>query len=114
MRNGLIATAIVVMCLGVPACQSKHEEGVTSNYRSQWTSVAADTRATTAAAEAVLQEEGLKDVHSNSTNVDGSATGKNADGTAAKASVEKVTDSSSQVSVTTRTPGDPAPGPDVA
>jgi hypothetical protein len=60
-------------------CKSTHEEGVKSNMHSQWSLVAADTKATTAAAQAVLMEEGLRDVKSSSTGVDGTASGKKAD-----------------------------------
>jgi hypothetical protein len=103
--SGLIFTA---------GCKSRHEEGVKSNLHTQWTDVAADTKATTEAAEAVLREQGLKDVTSESTNVDGQATGKMADGTKVTVSVAKKGESSSQVSVNVGKIGDPKLGADIA
>lgn len=95
-------------------CASKHEEGVTSSYRSQWTDVMADTKMTTDAAKDVLMSEGLKDVSGSATNVDGKAMGKKADGTKVNVTIEKKTDTSSQVSVTVGTIGDPALGAEIA
>ena len=108
--NLTLALAALALFAG---CQSHSEKGVTSNYRSQWTTVNADTRATTEAAKAVFMEDGLKDVAGTSTNVDGSATAKKADGTKVKANVEKKGDAS-QVSVTVGTMGDPSLGANIA
>lgn len=114
MRNTLIVAAALTLGLALSACQSKHESGVKSSYRSQWTSVAADTAATTSAARTVLEEEGLRDVKADSTNLDGTARGKKADGTEIKVAVKKQTDTTSQVSVTVGTIGDPAVGAEIA
>jgi hypothetical protein len=103
---------IASMCLS--ACQSKHEEGVTSDYRAQWTNVNADTNATTEAARAVLMEQGLKDVKGSSTNVDGMATAKKADGTKVNVTIKKQSDNVSQVSVVVGTVGQPALGAEIA
>ena len=108
----LLAAAL---CLSATACKSTHEEGVKSNIMSQWTSVAADTEATTDAAKAVLTDEGLKEVTAKATNVDGKATGKMADGTKVSVSITKDPKATmSQVSVSVGTMGNPALGADIA
>jgi hypothetical protein len=95
-------------------CKSTHEEGVKSNLHSQWTDVNANTTMTTDAAKAVLEGQGLKDVKGSSTNVDGTATGKMADGTKVNVDVKKKSASMSQVSVTVGTMGDPKLGAEIA
>jgi Zn-dependent membrane protease YugP len=102
--GGLLMTAMLV------GCQSRHESGVKSNYISQWAPVAANTQETTEAAKEVFEEQGLKDVMSNSTQVDGKASGKLADGTVVTAMVKKETDATSTVKVDVGTVGDPALG----
>jgi uncharacterized protein YcfL len=95
----------------VVGCQSSHQEGVKSDYRTQWTSVNADTKATTSAAEAVLASAQLQDIKANSTNVDGSVHAKKADGTKVNVAIKKQdSGSGSEVSVTVGTMGDPALG----
>jgi hypothetical protein len=111
-----IAIALMVgSLLGLvsTACQSHHEEGVTSSYHSQWTNVAADTKTTTDAAKSVLESEGLKEVKASSTSVDGTAEAKKADGTDISVAIKKI-DTGSQVSVTVGTLGDPALGAELA
>lgn len=110
-RMGLIVVGLAFVAAG---CQSKHEEGVKSNLRSQWATVSANTEETTAAAEEVLKSEGLKDVKSSSTNVDGTATGKKADGTNVKVAIERKSADTSEVSVTVGTMGDPTLGANIA
>ena len=107
----IAALAMAALLVG---CKSSHEDGVKSSYRSQWAPVMADTKITTAAAATVLNEEGLKDVTSKSTGVDGTAMGKMADGTAVKVAVKKESDNLSQVSVTVGTLGDPSLGAEMA
>src|SRR5687768_17597797 len=114
MRIALVPFATLLVTLIVPGCQSTHEKGVTSNYRSQWTSVRADVKTTTKAAESALNEAELKDVTSSSTNVDGSASGKKSDGTKVNVAVRKEKESSSQVSVTVGQMGDPELGAELA
>ena len=114
MKNVLAVTAVIVTGLALVACQSSHQEGVKSDYRAQWTSVKANTSATTEAAREVLETEGLKDVKANSTNVDGNATAKKADGTKVNVTIKKESDTSSQVSVVVGTIGDPALGAELA
>ena len=111
-----IAHAIVIVAasLLLSACQSKHQEGVKSDYRAQWLDVNASTTAATDAAEAVLEDEGLKDVQASSTNVDGKATAKKADGTKVDVSIKKKSEDKSQVSVVVGTIGQPALGADLA
>jgi len=110
MRTAMIlALAAIGLSFG---CQSGHE-GVKSDYRSQWTTVSADTAKTTDAAKAVLQEEGLKDIKASSTNLDGTAHAKMADGTKVDVSIKKE-GSGSQVSVVVGTMGDPTVGASIA
>src|SRR4051812_20361685 len=106
-------TTALVGLAGLWGCKSTHEEGVKSNMRTQWINVAADTRATTAAAEAVLQEEGLKNIHAQSSNVDGRVTADKADGTKVNVSIQKKSDRSSEVSVTVGSLGDPRLGAEI-
>jgi hypothetical protein len=105
---------MIVLLLVVGGCKSSHEEGVKSDYMTQWTSVTTDTQKTTDAAKAVLEDEGLKEVKASATNVDGTAEGKKADGTKVKVSVKKVKDAGSEVSVKVGTMGDPALGAEFA
>ena len=109
-----LLAAVVLIC-GVTlwaGCKSTHQEGVTSNMHSQWATVSADTATTTGYAKDVLMDMGLTDVTGSSTNVDGMAMGKKADGTKVHVAVKKV-DAGSQVSVTVGTMGDPTLGADI-
>ena len=106
--------AILLISLGLSACASSKQEGVKTNYMQQWTMVNADIKATTDAAKAVLESEGLTDVKATSTNVDGKATGKKADGSKVSVSVAKKGDKSSEVSVQVGTMGDPSLGAEIA
>ena len=111
--------ALLVMCAFAVcvnfACKSAHEEGVTSSIRSQWTDVHADPRATTEAANAVLSEEGLKDVKYSSTSYDGQATGKMADGTKVTVSVKREPKAElTQLSVNVGAMGNPSLGASLA
>ena len=114
MRGKLMLAAGLMFGMVLIGCQSHHEEGVKSDYHTQWTMVAADTQTTTEAAKSVLMDEGLRDVQTRSTNVDGVAEGKKADGTRIKVAIERQKDSGSQVSVTVGTIGDPTLGADLA
>jgi Zn-dependent membrane protease YugP len=105
---------LMVMLLGVASCASRHEQGVKSHYRSQWTNVAADTQAATEAARAVLEQRGLKQVTARSTGVDGVASAKMADDTNVTVDIKRVSDTSSQVSVTVGRLGDPKLGAELA
>ena len=116
MRPTLLAAAVVVLtglALCATGCASS-QEGVKTNYMTQWTKVAANTQTTTDAAKAVLDDQGLKEVNASSTAVDGTANGKMADGTKVKVAIKKATDTSSDVSVTVGTMGDPTLGAEIA
>ena len=110
-KRGLLAG--MVLALALVGCKSTHEEGVKSDFRTQWLNVAADTQTTTLAAQAVLRSEDLKEVTSASTNVDGTASGKKADGTKVSVAIKKAA-AGSDVSVTVGTLGDPTLGADIA
>jgi hypothetical protein len=113
MKKLLIATAALAAAFAA-GCESGQEAGVKTNYRTQWTNVDADTREATELARAVLEEEGLKEVKASSTNVDGTASGKMADGTKVNVTVKKQTDARSEVSVNVGKLGDPGLGADLA
>lgn len=113
LRSISVVSALALAALLI-GCKSTTQDGVKSSYRSQWTPVAANTEATTDAAKDVLTTEGLQGVTANATMVDGTASGKKADGTIVKVSVSKVTDNTSQVSVTVGTIGAPTLGADLA
>jgi hypothetical protein len=106
-----IALLSVAALVVVSGCQSSSQQGVKSDYRTQWTNVSADTKATTSAAEAVLASAQLSDIKAKSTNVDGEVTAKKADGTKVNVAIKKQdSGAGSEVSVTVGTMGDPALG----
>ena len=106
-------SAAVLLTLAAAGCQSSHQEGVTSDYRKQWTDVYADVETTTAAAKQVFSDDKLTDVSAQSTKLDGEASGVTADKTKIYASVKK-TDRGSQVTVLVGTVGDPKVGSEYA
>ncbi len=114
MKRVLSIGSVLVVAAILAGCKSTYEDGVKSTYRSQMTPVAANTEVTTAAAKSVFEAEGLKDVVAAHTMVDGTATGKKADGTFVKAWVKKETDSTSGLTVTVGTIGDPDLGAELA
>ena len=107
-----IALGLVAVTSG--GCKSTHEEGVKSNMMSQWADVNANTKVTTDAAKAVLEQEGLMEVKASSTNLDGKASAKMADGTKVNVNVTKKSDTTSQVEVTVGTMGSPTRGAELA
>jgi len=109
----MTTAAILVVGLMATACQT-HEQGVKSNYMTQWTNVAANTEVTTQAAKNILHDEGLQDVKASSTKLDGTASGHKADGTRVMVTVKKMGDAASQVSVNVGKMGDPAVGSELA
>ncbi len=114
MRMSIVLlAAFAVIGLALAGCKSTHEEGVTSNMMEQWTTVNANTEATTNAAKAVLEDKGLKDVKASSTMLDGTASGKQADGTKVSVTIKKVTDKSSQVTVKVGAMGSPSLGAEI-
>jgi len=110
----MILAASLVMVAGALGCKSSHEEGVKSDLRTQWTTVAADAKTTTEAAKAVLAAQDLKNVTGSSTGVDGTAMAMKADGTKVKVDIEKADNSGCKVSVTVGTLGDPTLGAAIA
>jgi uncharacterized lipoprotein NlpE involved in copper resistance len=110
----VLIVAASLTSMGLVGCASKTQENVTSTYRTQYTSVAVGTAAATDAAKAVLEAEGLKDVVANSTNADGKATAKKADGTVITVDVEKDTDTTSKLKVNVGMLGDPKYGAELA
>ena len=109
---GLSAALLLSAAMANVGCESGHQPNVTSDYRSQWTDVAADTKTVTAAAEQVFKENELTDVSSQSTMVDGMASGVTADKTKIQAAIKK-TDSGSQLSITVGKLGSPKMGADL-
>jgi len=111
-RLGLAAFVFAAVSLALSACQTT-SPGVKSSHLVQWTSMAAGTADTTKAAEAVLNDLGLQEVESSSTNVDGWARGSMADKTLVKVSIARAGEASSDVSVKVGSLGDPDLGADV-
>jgi hypothetical protein len=113
--NRMIVVLGAAFCVAVMAagCSSSKEEGVTSSYRSQWTMVGADTRTTTEAARAVLEEQGLKEIKADSTMVDGTAEGRKADGTEIKVSIKKKGEGASEITTTVGALGSPTLGAEI-
>ena len=102
----LAGTSLV---LSLPACQTD-QPGVKSSYRSQWATVSADTERTTEAAKTVFENLDLQNVESASTSLDGQVIGYTADGTQVTASVERLNDTTSNISINVGTFGDPDRG----
>ncbi len=102
----LIGAATVV---ALPGCKTD-QEGVKTNYRSQWQTFTASVEDATDAAEAALSGLELKSVESSSTKIDGQATGLTADETKVTVSVAKVGDDQAEVSVYVGKLGDPELG----
>ena len=113
MRVASAVFAAVIAFAVISGCASKNEPGVKSDYKSQWTNVAADTKTTTDAAKAVLASYDFKDVQGSWTTVDGKASAKKADGTTINVSISKA-ENGSQVSVDVGTLGDPSLGAAIA
>jgi hypothetical protein len=108
----LCAAVAAVSLVALPACQTD-DPSVTSNYRSQWSTVSGGPSDVTEAAKDVLEDLQLKEIESSSTNIDGWASGKTADGTKVKVDVKKAGETSSEVSVTVGTMGDPTLGKEI-
>ena len=108
----LCAALAAVSLVAIPACKTD-DPGVKSNYVSQWSTVAGGPADVTEAAKDVLEDLELKEIESKSTNIDGWASGKTADGTKVKVDVKKAGETTSEVSVTVGTLGDPALGKEI-
>ena len=103
----------VIISLVLAGCQSTKEPGVTSSGRSQWAMVGADTKTTTEAARVVLEEAGLKEVRADSTMLDGTATGRKADGSEIKVSIKRKGEGASEVTTTVGALGSPTLGAEI-
>lgn len=101
-----------ILCIALSACQT-NAPGVRSTGFAQYTTIGAGTAQATKAAEEVLQELGLQEIQSNSTNVDGWATGQMADKTPVKVSLSRVSEGQSEISVKVGSFGDNALGKDI-
>ena len=113
MRKVTVSLSAIVLFVLVGGCTAKDDPGVKSDYKSQWTTVSADTKATTEAAKSVLASYNFMDIQANSTDVDGKATAKKADGATITVSINKK-DNGSQVSVDVGMLGDPSLGAAIA
>lgn len=103
---------LAIVCsfaLTLSACKTD-EPGVKSTYRSQYTTVAANTEDATQAAKAVLAELELMNITSSSTGLDGKATAYTADNTEVRVTVDRVDDNTSEISVNIGALGDPSLG----
>jgi len=105
-----ICLALSLGFVASTGCTSSKDPGVKSNYLTQWANVEGNTKAATDAAKDVLTDMQLKDITAASTEVDGKAMGKKADGTKITVEIEKITDKTSKVKVSVGTVGDPALG----
>ncbi|MEL7089636.1 MAG: DUF3568 family protein [Planctomycetota bacterium] len=112
--TGGLALALVCGSAGLMTGCSTDAPGIKSNYVQQWTLVSGSVEEATAAAEDVLGEYDLKDVKTQSTKLDGMATGEMADGTEINVDIRKATDETSEVTVRVGTAGDPALGIEIA
>ena len=107
------SVVVSLILLTLIGCKSSTQEGVSTNGRTQWTTVSGDVAKVTAAAESVLKEYNLKDVESHATTLDGSAKGSKADGTSISVLVRKAT-AGCEVTVNVGTLGDPKLGAEIA
>ncbi len=99
LRKIALAAVVAGLSLGLTGCKTS-QEGVKSGVRGQYADVMATVAKTSEAAKTVFAAEELKEVTGTNTNLDGKVTGKKADGTVITADITKVTDSTSQVTVT--------------
>lgn len=114
MKNICIAAVSAVASIAFVGCASSHEEGVKSNLRQQYTSVAADTMTTTNAAKSVLEDHEYKNVTGDSTKDDGKAMAMMADNTKVNVAVKKSGTAGSEVTVTVGNFGSPTLGAKLA
>lgn len=103
---------LVAVVVALAACMTT-EPGVRSSGFEQYTTIERGTSESTKAAEEVLRDLGLQDVAASSTNVDGWASGKMADGTLVKVTLKRVWDNLSDISVKVGSFGDTPLGTDI-
>jgi hypothetical protein len=111
IRFASLITLIAVSAF-LAACETT-EPGVRSSGFEQFATIDRGTAEATRAAEEVLRDLGLQDVASSSTNVDGWATGKMADGTQVKVTLKRDFDNISGISVRVGSIGDTSLGKDI-
>jgi hypothetical protein len=104
---------VIVAAMLIGGCSSTHEEGVSSNVRKQWATVGGNVKETTDAAKWALEQNGLKEVTSENTMVDGKATGKKADGTKVDVTITKKSEGTSEVVVLVGNMGGPTLGAEI-
>ena len=114
MLSTRFALVALVLAVGSYGCASSSDKSVKTNYKTQWTTVKGDVKATTSAAEAVLKDYDLLETKSSATNIDGMASGKKANGTKVDVTVTKATDTTSNLSVEVGALGDPSLGTEIA
>src|SRR5688500_5609612 len=111
MRTFLLLAILAAAAIG---CQSMHDRDVKSNYYSQWTTVKSDVKSTVKAGEEVFKEMELRDIKSEATVLDGSIDAKKSNDDTVHVTVRRRNESSSEVSITIGTLGDPSLGADLA
>ncbi len=99
LRKIALAVVVAGLSVGMTGCKTD-QAGVKSGVRGQYADVNASVPKTTDAAKSVFTSQDLKDVVGTNTQIDGKVTGKKADGTVITADISRLTDSTSQVTVT--------------
>jgi hypothetical protein len=117
--SGLIMIRMMVVIgaglglgLALSACKTT-EPGVKSTRFAQYTTIEAGTADATKAAAGVLEDLGLQNIESSSTNVDGWAKGFMADKTQVNVTLERVSENVSEISVKVGSFGDPSLGEEI-
>ena len=111
VRTASFVTLVAFVVI-ITACQTT-EPGVRSTGFEQYTTIERGTAEATKAAEEVLHDLGLQDVTSSSTNIDGWASGKMADGTPVKVTLKRQWDNLSDIYVKVGSVGDTSLGKDI-
>jgi hypothetical protein len=104
---------LAILAAAAIGCQSMHDRDVKSNYYSQWTTVKSDVKSTVKAGEEVFKEMELRDIKSEATVLDGSIDAKKSNDDTVHVTVRRRNESSSEVSITIGTLGDPSLGADL-
>lgn len=111
IRLGLL-TVVTGLSVLASACATS-DPGVKNNQFTQYTTMQTGTAEATQAAEAVLNDLGLRDVQSSSTNVDGWAKGALADKTPVHVDLDRKTDTTIGISVRVGDFGNPELGQEI-
>jgi hypothetical protein len=115
--SGLIRMMVVIgaglgLGLALSACKTT-EPGVKSTRFAQYTTIGVGTADGTKAAAEVLEDLGLQNIESSSTNVDGWAKGFMADKTQVTVNFERISENMSDISVKVGSFGDPSLGEEI-